>query len=187
MFGFDLMVGGALFWLLLIAVMVLCEISAVNETHWGFAWLFVFSGILWWGFNANPVTWAFHNFGTFCIYSGIYLVAGMGWGFAKWWFHVKNARDVINSRPSLKTEYTIKQASTTPFDGTFTDYLTDRGYIPVAMKNKEKISVWMFWWPFSMFWTFFDDFLRRMYNLVIEKYMFIFDRINNVVFGDLNK
>lgn len=189
MFGFELVIGGALFWLLLIGLLVLCEISTVNETHWGFAWFLIFGGILWWGFNANPFAWMLHNFGTTLIYAGIYLTAGVFWGFGRWYFYIKDAHDrILSNEKSLRQDYTDAGARTVnPYKGSFTDWLTEYNRIPLGKNNKEKISIWMFWWPFSMFWTFFDDILRRAYNAIIEQYMFIFDRINNMVFGGLNK
>src|SRR4051812_37866594 len=161
MFGFDLIVGGALFWLLVVVLFVACEVSTVNETHWGWLWLLIFGVVLTWGFHSNPFAWMLNNVGTTMIYSGIYLAIGVVWGFAKWYFHIKNAHDnIMDKEKALRDDYIAKQASTTPFNGTFTDYLTGRGYIPLASQNKEKISVWMFWWPFSVFWTMLDDVLR---------------------------
>src|SRR6266404_2172117 len=136
MFGLELVVGGALFWLLLFGVLILCEISAVNETHWGFLWLVLFCGVLWWGFSSNPFIWAMHNFGSLLIYCGIYLLLGVMWGFGKWYFFLRNALDrIMREENSLRTDYQSRQASTIPFNGSFTQYLEERGRIPRAKDN----------------------------------------------------
>jgi hypothetical protein len=174
--------GGFWFWCLFVGLLVLLELSTAAESHWGFAWLLLFCGVLWLFGNANPFAWFWQNPITVLIYAGIYLSIGLPWGIAKWFFHLKNVRDSLNPRLDLlRVEYNSKKQA----DQTFQQYLEYWNYIPVARKNKNQISVWMMWWPFSMAYTFFADIVRRFYHWVMDQYIVVFDKINNAVFGDL--
>lgn len=185
----ELAVGGFLFWVIVIAFLIACEFSTVNESHWSFAWLIIFLGVLAWGSTFNPFAWMWHNPGTTLMAAALYIVVGVGWGFVKWMFHLHNEKDYIEANlADYKTQY--NQALITvhsPFNGTFTDYLESRKLISRAAKNKYLISIWMLWWPFSVLWTALHDVLRRFYNWVIEKYLYLFDKINVSVFGSLNQ
>lgn len=184
----EIIIGGLLFWGLLIALLVACEFSTVNENHWSFGWLVIFFTLLSYFSPFNAFVWMWHNPGGVLIYSAIYISIGVCWGFVKWAFHLKNEKDRIESLlTTLKANYAAKQKDAGPeYKGSFTDYLEERGYISRATNKKTLISVWMLWWPFSVLWTSFHDVLRRFYDWAIEHYMFIFDKINHQIFGSLN-
>jgi hypothetical protein len=184
----EIVIGGLLFWTLLIALLVACEFSTVNENHWSFGWFLIFFAVLSYCSSFNAFAWMWHNPMATISWATLYIALGIGWGFVKWAFHLKNEKDKIESMLStLKANYAGKQKDTGPvYKDTFTDYLEERGYISRATKNKTLISVWMFWWPFSVLWTSLHDVLRRFYDWAIEHYMFIFDKINHQIFGSLN-
>lgn len=182
----EIVIGGAIFWMAVIGLIIALEFFTVYENHWGAIWIFGFLCCMAFFTTFNPFAWMWHNSGAVLVFAATYIMIGIGWGFGKWWFHLKNEMDRITPRLlSLKSDYANSMKIGSP--GTFTDYLEGKGLISRAKNKKTQISVWMFWWPFSMFWTFFDDLLRRFYNWVIERYIDVFDKINTIVFGDLNK
>lgn len=179
--------GGFWFWLLVLGLLVLIELSTMSENHFGFGWIALFCGVLWLFSDFNPLTWIWHNPWTLLIDSGVYLAIGLIWGIAKWFFHLKNVNDSIT--PSLdryrEMYETAKARADNPFVGSLQAYLEDRSIIPVAKNNKNQISVWMLWWPFSLAYTLFADVVRRLCHWIMDHYIVVFDRINNSVFGNL--
>jgi hypothetical protein len=180
--------SGMLFWFFVLVTFIMCEFTVVRESHLSLLWLGIFAFILYWGYHINVVTWTANNFSTAVIYTLSYLGIGLLWGFIKWTFHLKNARDdIMKNEVGYRRQYETAKLPPNAFEGSFTDYLEGSWIIPVAATNKEKISVWMIWWPFSLFWTLLHDIVGRMYDALIKHYLFLFDRINKMIFGSLNR
>ena len=55
-------------------------------------------------------------------------------------------------------------------------------YRPKWREKKQKLSTWVIWWPLSMFWSFFDDFIKRSINAMLEWFGGIFDAISRKAF-----
>jgi len=184
----SIVMGGFLFWALVFGTLILCELSTAADNHWSVAWILLFLGMLTFFGEANPFVYMWQHAVAMLLYFGIYIAIGVCWGFAKWYFYLKNELDKINKNLTLfKGRYADAIARiSSPFKGTFTDWLQENNYISIASQNKYKLSIWMCWWPFSMFWSLFDDVLRRFWSWVVDRFMGIYSKINNAVFGHLN-
>ena len=89
----------------------------------------------------------------------------------KWYFYVVQARtDYINSDYSGKT-YTVSDI---------------KNNIPKASSNKGRITSWMFYWPFSVIITLFNEPIKNIFNKIYYKFTSSFDKISNNVFMNNN-
>lgn len=184
MFGLEIVIGGAVFWLLIAAFFIATEITVAQESNLGVVWLTLLVLTLAVISPFNLFVWIWYHLITTAWIVAVYLVSGAIWGFVKWYFYVLNSRDYVKTNETrLRAGWSTSSQNAKPF----TNYLIEHNYIPQAKEKKSLISVWMFWWPFSIFWTVFNDIIRRGYNWVITKYITVFQRINNHVFKGFDK
>lgn len=97
-----------------------------------------------------------------------YVLVGVAWAFFKWYFYVNTLRDRAKKRKD-DNEYinTIE--------------------VPKASYNKYRIMSWMYYWPFSAFWTLINEPLKKSFEYVYGKIAGSFDAISNKMFADLVK
>lgn len=100
-------------------------------------------------------------------YAGIYVVIGVTWSFAKWFFFLRNERDRIR-------EYN-KNEKITPYTGI---------NIPQASKNKSKIIAWMAYWPFSFIGTLLNDPIRKLFNSIFNEFKELYQKMANSIFAE---
>ena len=112
----------------------------------------------------------------------IWVIVGITWAFAKWYFYLKDAKDKISTDKMKELRGLYADPAKTAQFPTFLDYLQDRGYAPTAYKEVDLISVWGAWWPFSMFESAFNDIIRRGWNALVRRYIKTFDAITASVF-----
>jgi len=173
------------FWLLLIAVIIMIEWSVAYEVHEpAIGVLLVFLGTAWF-FGFMPWTWVVANPISILAAAAMYMVIGILWGFVKWYFHMLNEKDNLSNIYRKSYEESKNPTSSDYFASgseTYYQYLIRKNMIPKAKNSKYLISVWMVWWPFSMVWTAMNDIVRRLYNWVIDKYLYVYDAISAHVF-----
>lgn len=127
-------------------------------------------------------------------YLGGYLLAGVVWSLAKWWFHVNGIlRKYTAMRASFMTHYNL------PVD-THVDQLTkdlrirfneqldlfarmNGGLPPQSSKNKARIVMWMTYWPASAVWTLINDPVRRIIENLCNMLGTTFQKISDAMFG----
>lgn len=131
-----------------------------------------------------------------------YVLAGVAWSFPKWWFYVRRIRDqYTESLAGFKRQHHItSEQKLTPDqihkfynDNYFYGY--DNGdeqrnrqpwsqVMPVqASKNKNKILVWMMYWPFSLVWTLIDEPFKKAFYFIFDQIKGLYQAISEKAFA----
>lgn len=128
-----------------------------------------------------------------------YIAAGVIWSFPKWWFYVRKVRDVYNESLSnfKKTVRLVPGQKLT--DDQFARFYSSYGFDPdghnwhfepwskimplQASKNKNKILVWMMYWPFSLVWTLIDEPFKKAFQFIFENIKGIYQGISEKAFA----
>lgn len=132
-------------------------------------------------FLLSPMTW---------IGIATYAVIGILWGFVKWYFYLLRYRDKHTDMGAKKgrfgAEYDALVAKNDPdvVGISRSEYILKKLYVPTATSNKYLISIWIVWWPFSAISTLAGDVLTRLVNIIIDKFMWLYNQITLAVFKD---
>lgn len=147
-------------------------------------------GVLWFFFDI-PIFSAIWNNPLWAILGFIaYFVVGTGWSMVKWFLHALRLKDDyieamtlwINHYATDKSAEEANLAWWTSMSGE--DWHTK--IPPQASNNKELITLWILYWPWSMLWTLLDDPLRRLVNWIYRQIQFVYVRITDKVFAGIN-
>lgn len=78
----------------------------------------------------------------------------------------------------------LKQETLTRLDEREQEELmtSKEGYIPNIRKNKSRILMWMFYWPFSSVWTLVNDPIKRAFKHIFAKLNKVYESITKSVF-----
>jgi len=198
--------GGIWFWILvgIAAIALLAEI--VNEKFTAaFFTMFAFVAILV-GFSKIEWHWFVDNKITLFYAIGFYLVAAVVTSIVKWYFYGRDARERYNEFRSkflarrglsdtsqIPEEHRIQWLSElrnfithSPYSGGFSIYsdtvITTEHLIPQARHHKALITGWMAWWPFVAFWSLFDDFFRRLWEVIYRLCSKGYQQLSNMAF-----
>lgn len=90
-----------------------------------------------------------------------YILAGVAWSVAKWYFFVLRARDKW-LEDSKRYHNSLE--------------------IPKASNYKGRITSWMFYWPFSAVWTLLNEPVRRIFINLFRNLEATYNRISANVF-----
>ena len=60
-------------------------------------------------------------------------------------------------------------------------------YKPKARNHKGKVLSWMTYWPWSLLWTLFNDFVRRVFNAIYNKIQKFLQKISDHAFRGTEK
>lgn len=152
--------------------------------------IFLFLFLLWVFSDIPVVSYVFHNPVRIVATILGYLVAGTLWSIAKWYFFVLNVRDdYYEARKSFCEEQGIAGTEWTPEQKQRWEkyFARQRSYFrsgvdsfgrPIARENKERIVMWMCYWPWSMVWTILNDPFRRLFLAIYEYVQGIHDSIS---------
>lgn len=88
-----------------------------------------------------------------------YFVTGFAWSFLKWWLYVKEKAEKVRKERDkfLAENKNNAEGWRIPFD------LNK----PIAMEHKGGIAIWVIYWPFSLVWSFINDFIKRVVRQII--------------------
>jgi hypothetical protein len=100
----------------------------------------------------------------------IYLIIGLVWSFVKWYFYLLNKKEKLEDLITMNSNYELNQ-----YD------------IPKAGENKDKIILWMSYWPWSAIWTIINDPVRKIFNWIYTKFSSIYQKMSDKIFADFNK
>lgn len=131
----------------------------------------------------NPISWVANNAGLTFWSVIAYIIAGVVWSVAKWYFHTRSA----SVQSKIKDMHERYVSDTTPIDanssnkidpkfykanftGTFEEYLASfKSSNPVSvLNNKARILRWMGWWPVSLFWTATHDLIHNIFTFFYD-------------------
>ena len=173
-----LAIGTIGFWIALVFAFILIT-ALIENSDSGGSWSTFICGltlVLFYLFGAGQ---ELSNLGSFILSNPLvvvvailaYIVLGSVWSIIKWYFYVVQARtDYINNDYSGKI-YTISDI---------------KNNIPKASSNKGRITSWMFYWPFSVIITLFNEPIKNIFNKIYYKFTSSFDKISNNVFMNNN-
>lgn len=118
-------------------------------------------------------------------YVGGYIVIGLVWSFLKWWLYVHDKVDGLKEKRkefllrmrNKSTRFTdelremeITEETKVP-EGLRKEWQSDvKMYIPRLSAKKEKISIWIVHWPFSMLWSLVDDLIHKLAKRLVETF-----------------
>lgn len=191
--------GSIVCWILLAVFFVLVTAAAVNEKYGlGFICLLVFGAFMalfsnfkfsWFSENRELLSWAV----------SIYLAGALVTSVYKWYFFVRDARDEYDNRKARFLEEK-GLAATAPIPDNFKNEwlshigahyglsryseraITINDVIPSARNNKERLMGWMAYWPFVVFWSLFDDILRRVWETMYRLGSRGYQSVANITF-----
>lgn len=184
-------VGGFWFWTLLVLTFIILVICVEFEAPFKALGTIVMTSTLLILFgNLSPFAWmAAHPLQVVGSLVG-YLGIGVAWSIAKWWLFVSKrleeydeikaqwleARDVTSYvvPPELRKDWAVYAKQ---------DYFLKRlKDPPQARLHKSKIVTWMVYWPSSLFWSTFDDLIRKIFTGIYLKLVDKLQQISNRVF-----
>lgn len=115
--------------------------------------------------DVKPLTWLSENPAKFAECLAAYALAGVVWGYVKWWFYLS----------AIKRDYLARGYSV----------FSIRDFPPKVSDNKYLIITWMMYWPPSLVWTLVHDPVYRFFNTLFHWVSGSFQRISDRMFKDI--
>jgi len=120
-----------------------------------------------------------------------YILIGLTWSFVKWWLYV--SKRALKAR-ELRMEFIKEERhrcraddSDITLDTPVPKELLERwrnkigGYgrniIPQVHEYKNKIALWITYWPFSMVWSVMNDFIKKLAHILVLKFRAVYHAI----------
>ena len=144
--------------------------------------------------GVNVFSYVFYNpLYSFLVVLG-YFIFGIIWSFVKWWLRVTDkAQACLEAREIFMKEHTDKFNSAILLDLQLSEKsgrnlrdeweshikFKDDFKKPVAIENKERISVWIIYWPFSILWSFIHDFIQRLWEQFVIRFQRVYQGISD--------
>ena len=131
-----------------------------------------------------------------------YFLIGVIWSFIKWWVKVNKATQKYKKEwDDFIKNYESKKSSVPKENMNLKNLQYHQNYIkrqkeewestirnrrdtnkPYAIECKEKISVWIIYWPFSLFWSFLHDFVKDMAEFFVLKFHQFYQKISDTAY-----
>lgn len=135
----------------------------------------------------NPILWMWQNPWTFMTYFVIYFIVAVVYSVVKWLLVLWDKRDeYAHVRDNLKMRYdglseSFRKATS------YKEFAATEGYPPSAMHHKSELIRWLLFWPFSLVYTFFGQFVRRICTAIYEVLSNAYQLMSNKVFGSFDE
>lgn len=197
----ELFILGSLWWYLVSGTFVIWAffLTEKESLAWTIISLFLYLAFLQFLGRVNVFGYLFFQPINTVLYILGYFVIGFIWSFIKWWLRVnETAQKCLEEMDKFIKEHTSKEnfQSAVPLEfqksersgKTLRDeweshiQYKDELKKPIASKNKEKISVWVVYWPFSVVWSLINDFIKRMVEQLVIRFQKIYQSISNRAF-----
>lgn len=134
---------------------------------------------------------------------GIYLVGGVITSFLKWAFFVRDSKDKYDTakdefldRKGHKGAKTVPEELREEWNNEVNRSLLERriydravtinDLIPSAREHKGRIIGWMGWWPLVVFWSLFDDIIRRGWEIVYRFVQEFYQLIGSMIYRNVS-
>jgi hypothetical protein len=137
-----------------------------------------------------------------------YLFIGFLWSFVKWWLFVnKIANKRREARKDFTEEYGIRDQEfsaipvadkekygrdTTNFvkkpnreDEWLVRIRRENLQKPKVSDNKNKIAMWVMYWPVSLVWSLLNDFVKKIIKQLVLAFRKSYEAITNIAFKNL--
>jgi len=139
-------------------------------------------------FVANPV-WA-----PVCVLS--YFIIGFAWSFGKWWLlnreraelYEKEVEKFFENSKRRETSAVPEQYRKDKCENLKMDWGRNRApYEKLKFsENKEKISVWIVYWPYSFLWSLMNDIVKRVIRQLITHFQKVYQAITDSAYKGLD-
>jgi len=203
MFYNFIVLGGFWFWALIIAF-VIAEISYVHhENPLGAGFLIILLGGILLAFSSLKTffVYCYSNPGQTASVIGIYLVIGVLWSIFKWFRFVKKTTKEFNkvkvktlekhgvssvsALPSCKDGKTGSWEKRDPKEWLETEYKIRKSRCSPS-EGKDRITTWILYWAFSMFWDVFETITIRLIDNIYKMVKSVYLKITKKLFRDLD-
>lgn len=198
-----------LFWIAISAFIVL-ELVFVSKEFCGRATLIlaILLGLLFFS-PINPLGYLWKHPLETPLWIGVYLSIGAIWSIIRWYLFVKKRRWAYDERKRAFLRESIPNPTAEEIANGFTPegmvipdalkgrwrtiILDNRQYEdrkiskPLAKENKGKITTWITYWPFSIFWYVLGDLLIDIGNAIYRKLAKLYQSISDHSYGDTDK
>lgn len=164
--------GGGLFWTIIsvIALIIICVIEIEEKTVIGWASTILILSVGFFGyFYKSNINWNI-NWGTTVLYSIIYFFFGIIWSFFRWG---------RLSKKKYKKYLEVIENNRKNFD------IDIELYKPQVRENKEQITGWILYWPFSFFRYLFSNLFKDITDKIIKMLTGFYNRITNFHFNQV--
>ena len=189
-----IVIGGLWFWILT----ALAAISILTCVEWenggGATGLLVLYLVLLWIFSDfNPLTWLGHNPKTAVAAILLYFLLGTAWAVVKWYAFVhQQARRVRSLLLDFLPRHGLDSLgqATPEIRREWTHHCSIRGVSsepPLIARHKDRILLWMSYWPLSAIWTLINDPVRRIFKMIYHRLGGFLQGVSNRAFADLEK
>jgi hypothetical protein len=188
-----LIIGGLGFYVFLGLLTIVMWAALENEKHF-LATLSMVAAFVLFSFlgGCNVFAFTLHNLPLMLTYALVYVVAGLFWSIAKWWFYVRGRVDKLLE---LRAEFLEgkKLPSNTPWTDELQKDFNSHCYAaaelarrPVARKNKSKILAWMVYWPWSLTWTMINDPIMKLFRALFKRFHGLFEAISKSAYKGIS-
>lgn len=112
----------------------------------------------------NPWSWVVTHQMLVAQIVGAYFLIGAFWGIARYWFFLKGVQQALQE---FKENRKISGQLS---DGERSDFISSQRYVrtlpPRVSDSRDRILVWMTYWPLSMPWTLINEPVKRFFRYV---------------------
>jgi len=140
--------------------------------------------------KVNFVGWILEQPLNFLIAIGSYLIIGLVWSCVKWWLLVSYIAEIQKDKWAtfLKNHNLSKDTKTLP-QNLYKDWENKKKSFekPLFRHNKNKITLWVTYWPLSMVYSLIRDFLVKITRQIVIHFQGVYEKITSNAFKDLDK
>ncbi len=150
-----LTVGTFWFWTILTLASMVIIACIENEHYKTPSIVAIILGVLYWK-DIAIAPWQ-----TIAIIAGVFAIGGVIWSAFKWYRHVQKTVDKYKENCGVVlSEHRM---------------MTLKSEVSVS-QNKARITGWIAFWPWSLFWTLTGDFFNMLYDSMVGVYQGITNR-----------
>lgn len=197
----ELMAVGAVgFYVLLgLETLVLLALIEYERPWWGTFSILMTGVLLHFVCGLNVVGLALTHPGTTALAAAGYFVAGTAWSVVKWFlFALKRKEEYLEAKEAYdptaeaiyRQQYHEKDNKPAPIPWEKSSarghFLNGKGgLVPLVRENKERVMLWMVYWPFSAVWTIVNDPIKRLFRHIFNMIQDALQLVANRVFADV--
>jgi len=168
-----------------------------DKDCWGWAITSMIVYFLFLNFMAglNILEFAAYHPMKFLIGIVIYFIIGFIWSFPRWWLFVKDVAEqhlkekkeyFRRHKPNKKSTEEIQIKAEKEIERNWKESISHRINKPMALDNKNQITMWIIYWPFSLIWTFINDGVKRFIRHIVTKFQKLYQKISDRAFKNID-
>lgn len=197
----SLFIIGSLWWYIITGGFVIWAIFLTEKETLGWVITSLIIYLLFFSFlgKVNIFAYLFYHPINSLLYILSYFLFGIIWSFVKWWLKVNKTaqkckeeleRFLEKHRPrksAVPEQYQTSQHQEKNLQEEWERHIKTTEYEkPIASKNKEKISVWIIYWPFSLLWALIHDFVRDLVEQFVIRFQKLYQSISDKAYKKIH-